>query len=321
MLLCCYGLSHSGLAGFERYVSDIVDLKTTARLKTSPLLYLLKYKLKTMRLIIFTNRDLASNLFLNHLLPHVSRDVVQIFLSDKVGKKTTTTPPKALQELRFLEQTLPNEILFPLLDSQNRQNTEGGKLLTFNELSQKYNIPIDSCNDVRSAQSLEKMAALKPDLALSVRFGKIFGSDFLRIPKLGTINLHSGKLPQYRGVMPAFRAIVNGEKTIVPTLHYVEDGTIDTGSIIGFTHLEIEKTKSVLWHILHLYPKSVDLVVSTIQQIAEGKKPIADVQDTNGAAYFTFPTEEEFNEFLQKGGKTTDYGEYTAFLKQYTEGY
>ena len=88
-----------------------------------------------MRLIIFTNRDLASNLFLNHLLPHVSRDVVQIFLSDKVGKKTTITPPKALQELKFLEQTLPNEVLFPLLDSQNRQNTEWGKLLTFNELS------------------------------------------------------------------------------------------------------------------------------------------------------------------------------------------
>ena len=157
-----------------------------------------------MRLIIFTNRDLASNLFLNHLLPHVASNVVQIFLSDKVGKKTTTAPPKALQELKFLEQTLPNDILFPLLDAQNRSYTEGGKLLTFNELSRKYNIPIDSLNDVRTEESLSKIAALEPDLVLSVRYGKIFGSAFLKIPKLGTINLHSGKLPNIAAFYPLF---------------------------------------------------------------------------------------------------------------------
>ena len=271
-----------------------------------------------MRLIIFTNRDLASNLFLNHLLPHVASKVIQIFISDKVGKKTTTAPPKALQELKFLEQTLPNDILFPLLDAQNRSYTEGGKLLTFNELSQKYNISIDSLNDVRSEESLSKIAALEPDLVLSVRYGKIFGSAFLKIPKLGTINLHSGKLPEYRGVLPTFRALMNGDKTLFPTLHYIEDGTIDTGGIIGFSEVKVEQDKSLLWHILQLYPQSVSLVVSTIQQIAEGKKPLADVQDATDAAYFTFPTEEEINEFL---GKMVNFEEYMTFLKGYTEGY
>lgn len=272
-----------------------------------------------MRLIIFTNRDLASNLFLNHLLQHVASNVIQIFLSDKVGKKTTTAPPKALQELKFLEQTLPNEVLFPLLDAQNRDFTEGGKLGTFNELSRKYNIPIDSLNDVRTAESLSKIAALEPDLVLSVRYGKIFGSEFLKIPKLGTINLHSGKLPQYRGVLPTFRALMNGDKTLFPTLHYIEDGTIDTGGIIGFSEVAIEQDKSLLWHILQLYPQSVDLVVSTIQQITEGKKPLADVQDATDAAYFTFPTEEEIALFLEKHEKITDFTEYTQFLKIYTD--
>lgn len=281
-----------------------------------------------MRLIIFTNRDLASNLFLNHLLPHVASNVIQIFLSDKVGKKTTTAPPKALQELKFLEQTLPNDILFPLLDAQNRDFTdgtsrlfrEGGKLWTFNELSQKYNIPIDSLNDVRSEESLSKIAALEPDLVLSVRYGKIFGSAFLKIPKLGTINLHSGKLPQYRGVLPTFRALMNGDKTLFPTLHFIEDGTIDTGGIIGFSEVAVEQDKSLLWHILQLYPQSISLVVSTIQQIAKGEKPLADVQDATDAAYFTFPTEEEIALFLEKYEKTADFAEYTQILKIYTEG-
>jgi methionyl-tRNA formyltransferase len=273
-----------------------------------------------MRLIIFTNRDLASNLFLNYLLPHVSASVVQIFLSDKVGKKTTSPPPKALQELKFLEQTLPNEVVFPLLDGQNRIGTEGGKLLTFNELSVKYNTPIEALNDVRSAESLARIASLTPDLVLSVRYGKIFGSAFLKIPKLGTINLHSGQLPQYRGVLPTFRALMNGDETLFPTLHYIEDGTIDTGGVIGIVAMKVEKERSLLWHILHLYPQSVALVVATIRQIAEGKNPLAEVQETEGAAYFTFPTEEEIAVFLEKWDKLVDYEEYMAFLRRYTEG-
>ena len=108
---------------------------------------------------------------------------------------------------------------------------------------------------------------------------------------------------------------MNGDKTLFPTLHFIEDGTIDTGGIIGFSEVAVEQDKSLLWHILQLYPQSVGLVVSTIQQIAEGKKPLADVQDATDAAYFTFPTEEEINRFL---GKMVDFEEYTAFLKQYT---
>jgi methionyl-tRNA formyltransferase len=279
-----------------------------------------------MRLIIFTNRDLASNLFLNHIMPHVAPYVVHIFVSDKVGKATTSATPKALKDLKFFEQILPNDFIFPPFDALNRkytdgtsrENREGGNLMTFNEISRHYNVPIASLNDVRSVDSLDKIAALQPDLALSVRFGRIFGSDFLKIPKRGVINLHSGRLPQYRGVLPAFRALMNDDEVIYPTLHYIEDGTIDTGGIIGFAELKTEQDKSLLWHILHLYIASVDLVVNAIHQIAAGKKPLAHEQEDTNAAYFTFPTAEEFAQFSEKTKRQLiDVEEYTTFLNKY----
>ncbi len=282
-----------------------------------------------MRLIIFTNRDLASNLFLNHVLPHVAPYVVHIFVSDKVGKATTTATPKELKDLKFFEQTLPNDFIFPSIDAQTRPestspntltngNTEGGKLLTFNQLSKRYQIPIESLNNVRSTENLDKVKVLQPDLVLSVRYGKIFGSEFLTIPKQGVINLHSGRLPQYRGVLPAFRALMNDDAVIYPTLHYIEDGTIDTGGIIGFAELKVEKDKSLMWHILHLYIASVDLVVNAIQQIGEGEKPSAKEQDDTNAAYFTFPTADEIALFLHKTKHDfVDVEAYSAFLKQY----
>ena len=271
-----------------------------------------------MRLIIFTNRDLASNLFLNHIMPHVAPYVVHIFLSDKVGKATTSATPDELQTLKFFEQTLPNTVVFPSLDAQYRIFTEGGKWHSFNELSRYYDVPITSLNDVRSAESLKTIASLQPDLVLSVRYGRIFGSDFLKIPKRGVINLHSGKLPQYRGVLPTFRALMNSDEVLYPTLHYIEDGTIDTGGIIGMAELKVEKDKSLLWHVLQLYPASVDLVVDAIEQIADGNKPLAQEQGDADVAYFTFPTVEELANFQ---GKIMDFDEYSAFLKGYTEGY
>jgi methionyl-tRNA formyltransferase len=269
-----------------------------------------------MRLIIFTNRDLASNYNLNLLLPKLSKYVVHIFISDKVGGKITT-PPKALRDLKFFEQEMPNDLLFPQLDSNASRELSEDKLLTFNELGIKYHVPVASLNDVRSAESLAMIADLKPDLVLSVRYGKIFGSDFLKIPKLGTLNLHSGKLPNYRGVLAIFRALNNGDETVHGTLHYIEDGTIDTGGIIGFSNLKVDKTRALLNHILDIYPASTELVVSTIEKIAKGERTSTQAQTTENAAYFTFPTQADVADFEQKGWSFVDVAAYSTFIRRY----
>lgn len=267
-----------------------------------------------MRLLIFTNRDLASNINLNLILPHIHPYVTHIFLSDKVGGKTTN-PPKELKELKFFEQTLINDILFPQLENQDRD--VHGKYLTFNELGKEYDISIQSLNEVKSLETLDFIRSLKPDLILSVRYGKIFGNDFLKIPTHGVINLHSGKLPNYRGVLAVFRALMNGDNEINATLHYIDDKTIDTGGIIGFSTLKVDKTQSLFWHIMNLYPVSTALIVENIAKILRGGKMEIHSQNSDDAQYFTFPTHEEIGEFKALGWSFMEVGEYEAIVKRY----
>lgn len=267
-----------------------------------------------MSIIIFTNRDLASNINLNLLLPHIGQHVSHIFVSDKVGGKNTN-PPKELKELKFFEQTLLNEILFPQLDNQNRDFK--GQYLTFNELSKHYNIPIQSLNEVKSAETLDYLRSLKPELILSVRYGKIFGNDFVKIPRRGVINLHSGRLPQYRGVLATFRALMNGDSAIGCTLHYIDDATIDTGGIIGFSNLKVDTSKSLFWHIMNLYPASLELLTATIHKILRGESVETFQQNNVEAQYFTFPTHEEVAAFKEKGWTFMDVGEYEELIKMY----
>ena len=272
-----------------------------------------------MRLIIFTNRDLASNINLNLLLPHISEHVVHIFVSDKVGGKNTN-PPNELKELKFFEQTLLNDILFPQFDNQNRDFNS--QYLTFNELSKRYNIPIQSLNEVKSVETLDFIRSLEPDLILSVRYGKIFGNEFLKIPKQGVINLHSGRLPQYRGVLATFRALMNGDSEIGCTLHYIDDATIDTGGVIGFSKLKVDKSKSLFWHIMNLYPVSLEILTSTIDKMSlrGTKQPLeTHTQTSENAQYFTFPTHEEVAQFKQLGWSFMAVEEYEFILKKYIE--
>jgi methionyl-tRNA formyltransferase len=266
-------------------------------------------------LLIFTNRDLASLVNLNCLLPRIHQQVRHIYLSDKVGGAQKEVPPQ-LQTLKFFEQNLPNELLFPAWEAAKR-DLQGEHWLSFGELSQKYGIPIASCNDVRSPVALEQIRSLAPDLVLSVRFGRIFGAEFLKIPRLGVVNFHSGRLPEYRGVLAVFRALQNGDAEITGTLHFIDDGTIDTGRVLGTVSIQVESNDGLLDHILRLYPAASDLLVSAIQRILAGEVISTHPQDQGVPAYYSFPTEQEWQDFENKGYKIVDPENYLAWMRRF----
>ena len=72
---------------------------------------------------------------------------------------------------------------------------------------------------------------LSPDLNIIAGFPYIFPKKLISTAKLGTINLHSGALPNYRGGSPLSWQIINNEKFIKFAIIKINKG-IDTGNII-----------------------------------------------------------------------------------------
>ncbi|MFC1420017.1 formyltransferase family protein [Streptacidiphilus cavernicola] len=69
------------------------------------------------------------------------------------------------------------------------------------------------------------------DLVFSVLYDRIIGSDLIgRAERI--INLHPGRLPQYRGVRPVNWALRNREHLHGVTIHTIDTG-VDTGPIIA----------------------------------------------------------------------------------------
>lgn len=265
-----------------------------------------------MRIALLSNLDLHGNFGVNLLRDALAGHEVALFLSEKVGGAQPTVPE--LATLRALEQDLPATIVWPLAEAAGRRDA---RYLTFRQIAEALGGTCEKLPHPNAPESLERMRRFAPDLAVSVRYGRVLRDPFLAIPRLGVLNLHSGLLPQYRGILATLRALLAGDTTIGPTLHWITDGTIDTGSIVGTARVPVRPRVSLLDHILSVYPPGIELLKDALLRLARGEPVAATPQDPNEGNYFGFPGAEEFAALAARGFPLYDPASYVEFLRSW----
>ncbi len=262
-----------------------------------------------MKITILANNDIASNFAINMLIPKLLKHDITIFLSSKVGGNSKK--PAQLNALKFFEQDLFNDLISPLLEAKSDDKSY---FMSFKQMGEFINKSVQILNNVNSKDELLILNNTAPDLIISIRYGVILKDDVIAIPKFGVINLHSGLLPAYRGVMATFWAMLNGEKVIGTTLHFINDSRIDAGNIIATSKMNVDYEKSYLWHVLHLYIDGCELISTAITSIVNGKKLVTSSQSENGS-YYTFPSETDLSSFKEKGRVLFDEKEVVDFIQ------
>ena len=129
-------------------------------------------------------------------------------------------------------------------------------------------LPIYQPVKLRDEEFVEAFRALDADLGIVIAF-RMLPEIIWAAPRLGTFNLHASLLPQYRGAAPINRAIMNGE-TVTGVTTFLLNPQIDEGAVLGQVKVEIEPRDNV--GTLHdkLMNVGVDLVLETVEKIAEG---------------------------------------------------
>ncbi|HVU16146.1 MAG TPA: formyltransferase [Candidatus Didemnitutus sp.] len=77
----------------------------------------------------------------------------------------------------------------------------------------------------------ERIAALRPDLILSVYYRNMISTRILALAPLGAFNMHGSLLPKYRGRAPINWAVLHGEPRIGMTLHRMVKAP-DAGAVV-----------------------------------------------------------------------------------------
>ncbi len=117
---------------------------------------------------------------------------------------------------------------------------------------------------------LDRLRALKPDLAVVVAFGQIFPQELLDLPKQGCINLHGSLLPKLRGAAPIQGAIMAGmKKSGVTVMKMVAE--LDAGPILAIEETPLDPWETAGELSERLADLGAELMVETIGQLEAGK--------------------------------------------------
>lgn len=134
--------------------------------------------------------------------------------------------------------------------------------------ARELGLPILQPEKLKDPEFVEAMRALQPDLGIVIAF-RMLPEVIWAMPRLGTFNLHASLLPQYRGAAPINWAIINGETESGITT-FLLNHEIDKGAIVGQQRMPILPEDNVGTLYDKLMMAGCDLVVETVDKIAEG---------------------------------------------------
>lgn len=245
----------------------------------------------------------------NLLKPHLAEHQVTIYLSESVGGNR-----KKPRELALLE-SFEKKYFYEELPDLIRKNDIQSEFEFFND--QFYSTAMGVCSNVNAPSFLDEVSDLNPDLFISIRFAKIFHDDIISIPKKGVLNLHSGILPDYRGILGTLHALREGRNRVGCTLHYIGNSTIDTGDIVDIAYLPVILTRSLFWHIVNLYPLGCALISRSLFSLDTLDRLPTSRQHLNEGNYFSLPASEHFSQLQSRGFEIVSLADYGDVLDRW----
>lgn len=150
------------------------------------------------------------------------------------------------------------------------------------ELAEKHSVP--AYTEAVGADSLEKVAALKPAAIYSFSYRYLIPEKILALAPLGAFNVHPSLLPAYRGRAPVNWVLVNGERETGVTLHHMV-ARADAGDIVGQRSVTIGDSDTALTLYRKLVPLGVELIEELHPTIVAGTAPRRKM-DLSKGSYF-----------------------------------
>ena len=163
------------------------------------------------------------------------------------------------------------------------------RTLSVQGVARSHGIPILEPPSVNAPDFVAHVRdVLRPDLIVSVAASQIFKEPLLAIPSRGCINIHGALLPRYRGMLPSFWTLFNGEREGGVTVHYMSAG-IDDGSILAQRRFPIHEHDTVETLIGRSKALGADLLCEVLAQVKRGDVDTAPNNAAEGT-YYSFPS-------------------------------
>lgn len=147
--------------------------------------------------------------------------------------------------------------------------------------AEAHGIAVFQPTKVRTEETRELFASLRPEAAIVFAYGRILPPGLLAVPPRGCINIHASLLPAYRGAAPIQWAIARGESETGVTTMLMDEG-LDTGDILLQRATPIGPQETAVELGARLSEIGAELILETLARIDE----IAPRKQDDAAATF-----------------------------------
>lgn len=113
---------------------------------------------------------------------------------------------------------------------------------------------------------------IKPEIVITIAYGRIIPLELLEVPKSGWINVHFSLLPRWRGAAPVQWAILTGDKQTGITVFKLDKG-MDTGPVYLEQVTPINDNENSDELLKRLSQIGSDLAIKSLELISDGVIP------------------------------------------------
>ncbi len=270
------------------------------------------------KILFFVGEDITAHLILNRAVKQVidAGFTPVLYFARHVVTANANLPE--LKEFALHDRILLNETVYPFIDEKP---SVCAKNRSPEQLVEVYGLESEIVPNVNDPEFVKKIAA-RDDIhaAISLRSTQIFHQPIVDAVNHGNpdgifFNLHSGILPDFRGVMPTMRTMfeyATGKRKKPPqygvTMHKVDsfsldkkDKGIDTGNILEVTAFTNETNPTAFAAQVGLVKAGSQAIQHLLDNLVSDFAPIGHPQNEDRSGYYTFPTREEMDEWKSAG--------------------
>lgn len=163
---------------------------------------------------------------------------------------------------------------------------------------QTHGVPSAVVADVNAPAFVERLRLAAPDVVVSVSCPQIFRRALMEVPSKGLLNVHGAILPAYRGVMPGFWMLANGERSAGVSVFFVGD-RVDAGDLCGQRVFEIRPAESLDTFLRRSKAIAADLTLEVLESIERGD--VRRRRMEGGGSYYSWPDRDAVHRFRAAG--------------------
>ncbi|MBX3364292.1 MAG: hypothetical protein KF866_05945 [Phycisphaeraceae bacterium] len=194
---------------------------------------------------------------------------------------------------KFLVKKLQGKIVNGLLGSTRVCHTVAA-------VAKKYGVPVHESADVNSEAFRAMLREQGVEFIVSISGTQLYKKALREQTPFGIVNCHGALLPRYRGLMPSFWTLANGESLGGVSVHYV-DRKLDNGPIV------VQRTYRIHAHdrLEDIMARGKDLaaeaIIECVRKVEAGD--LADLRPNPEAdmSHFSMPIKDDVKRFRAAG--------------------